>query len=55
MIQTGSKFGMTTMRDYVEKLIRNNLVDPDYAISKISSNNDDIFRIENQSKYYEVK
>lgn len=55
MIQTGSKFGMTTMRDYVEKLIRNNLVDPDYAITKISGNNDDAFRTENQSKYYEVK
>ncbi len=55
MIQTGSKYGMVTMKDYVEKLIRNNLVDPDYAITKISNNDNEVFRADNQLKYYEVK
>ncbi len=36
VIQTGSKYGMVTMKDYVEKLIYENLVDKKEALSKIT-------------------
>lgn len=36
MIQTGSKFGMIAMNDYVEKLIENNLVNKEEALARIS-------------------
>ncbi len=54
IIQTGSKYGMITMKDYIEKLTRNKIVDPEEARLAISNNDDDIFRNDEQ-KYYEVK
>lgn len=36
VIQTGSKYGMITMKEYVEKLIYENLVDKKEALSKIT-------------------
>ena len=54
MIQTGSKFGMVAMKDYIEQLARNKIVDPEEAKIVVSNNDDDIFRV-NEQKYYEVK
>ena len=52
MIQTGSKFGMTTMKDYIQKLIQKNKVDRKLATEMIMKSDEDVFRVEEPTKKY---
>ena len=54
LMQTGSKYGMVIMKDYIEKLIRERLVDPEEAKLAISNSDEEIFKVD-EKKYYEVK